>query len=127
MILPIANIISGFLLAAPKLKEWFAKKQIESAQGALHKFRTPIGLIVLLIGLLGLIKRMSLFGIMYEWSWHYGSSFPQALAAIVMGLLLSANFFSTWPPIHSRIITMHKYSEWVGILGMVIGVGSFLG
>ena len=126
MILPIANIISGFVLGAPKLKEWFAKKDIENAEASLNKFRGKIGVIILVLGVVGLIKRMSLFGIMYDWSWHYGSSYPQALIAIVMGLILCANFFTKWPSLHSRIVEMNKYSEWLGILGILIGIGSLI-
>ena len=126
MILPIANIISGFVLAAPKLKEWFAKKDIENAETTLNKFRGHIGVAILILGIVGLIKRMSLFGILYEWSWHYGSSFPQGLIAIVIGLLLCSNFSTKWPTLHSKIVEMNKYSEWLGILGILIGIGSIL-
>ena len=126
MILPIANIISGFVLAAPKLKEWFAKHDIEHAEGALNKFRLPIGIIILILGIVGLLKRASLAGLSYEAAWHYGSSYPQALIAIVMGLLLCTNLFAKWPTLHSRIMTMNKYSEWLGILGLVIAIGSLI-
>jgi hypothetical protein len=124
MILPIANILAGFLLAAPKLKEWFLKQHIESTEGTLNKFRAPIGIIILLLGIVGLIKRMSLFGIMYEWSWHYGSSFPQGIIAILMGLLLCANFFSKWPTLHVRIMGVSKYGEWLGILGILVALSA---
>ena len=126
MILPIVNIISGFLLGAPKIKEWFLKQQIEGMEKALMKFRIPIGVIVLLLGIVGILKRMSLAGLMYEWSWHYGSSFPQAIIAIVIGLHLCADFFSRWPILHSRIIKFNKYREWIGILGILIGAGSII-
>ena len=126
MILPIANVISGFVLGAPKLKEWFAKKDIERAETSLNKFRGKIGVIILVLGIIGLIKRMSLFGIMYDWSWHYGSSYPQALIAIIMGLLLCANFFAKWPSLHTRIVKLNEYSEWLGILGMLVGIGSLI-
>ena len=125
MILPIANIVSGFVLASPKLKEWFGKEHIENAEGKLEKLRTPIGVIVLLLGIVGLMKRMS-FIFMYEWSWHYGSSYPQALIAILMGLLLCANFFSRWPALHSKIVAVNQYSEWLGILGILIAIGSLI-
>jgi len=39
MILPIVNIIAGFILAAPKLKQWFAKQTIETAEGKLNTFQ----------------------------------------------------------------------------------------
>ena len=42
MILSIANVIAGFLLAAPKLKEWFAKHYIEQVEVRLNNFKTPI-------------------------------------------------------------------------------------
>ena len=126
MILPIANVLTGFVLSAPKLKELFLKQDIEKAEGALNGFRTPIGVAILLLGVVGLLKRASLFGIMYEWSWNYGSSYPQALIAIVMGLLLCANFFSKWPALHSRIMEINKYSEWIGIPGIFICLGSLI-
>ena len=125
MILPIANIIASFVLVAPKLKEWFGKEHIENAEGKLEKFRAPIGVIVLLLGVVGLMKRMS-FIFMYEWSWHYGSSYPQGMVAILMGLLLCANLFSRWPTLHSKIVAMNQYSEWFGILGILIVIGSMI-
>ena len=121
MILPIVNVIAGFVLAAPKLKEWFAKQHIEGVEGALNRFRAHIGFIVLLVGLVGLLKRMDVV-IRYDWSWHYGSSFPQAIIAIVMGLLLCANFFSKWPAVHSKIMKLNKYSGWIGILGILLSL-----
>ena len=126
MILPIANFIVGFVLAAPRIKEWFAKQSIEKVEEPLNKFRFPIGIIILILGIVGLLKRMSLAGLRYEWSWHYGSSFPQALIAIVMGLLLCANFFTKWPTFHTRIMAMKKYSDWLGILGMLMSISSLL-
>ena len=126
MILPIANIISGFVLAAPKLKEWFGEKHIERAHGALNKWRTLIGVIILVLGIVGLLKRASLAGLRYEWSWHYGSSYPQAIIAIIMGVLLCASLFSKWPTFHSKIVEINKYSEWIGILGILVGASSVL-
>lgn len=126
MILPIANIVVGFLLSAPKLKEWFLKQNIESAEASLNKYRTPIGVIILILGIVGFLKRMSWAGIMYEWSWNYGSSFPQSIIAIIMGLVLCANFFSKWSSIHSRVVAMSRHSEWIGIVGIVIGAGSLI-
>jgi hypothetical protein len=125
MILPIANVVSGFVLSAPKLKEWFAKKEVEGAEGALNKYRTPIGVIVLVLGIIGLLQRMTLAGFMYGWTWSYGS-FPQSIIAIVMGLLLTANFFSKWPAFHAGILKMNHYAEWLGILGIIIGIGSLI-
>jgi len=128
MILPIANVVSGFVLSVPKLKEWFSKGSgdITTAESALNKYRTPLGVIILLLGLFGLIKRMSLFGIMYEWSWHYGSSFPQSIIAILMGLILLAHFFARWPALHARIMQLEKYGDWLGILGILVGFGSLI-
>lgn len=92
----------------------------------MEKFRTPIGIIILVLGVVGLLKRMSLFGMMYGWSWQYGASYPQSLIAIAMGLLLCANFFAKWPALHGKIVEMNKYSEWIGILGILVGVGSLI-
>lgn len=128
MILPIANIVSGFVLSAPKLKEWFSKgeEDITKVEKAISKFSTHIGVVILILGVVGLLKRASLFGIMYDWNWHFGSSYPQAIIAILMGLLLCANFFAKWPAFHSKIVELRKYSEWIGILGILIGAGSLI-
>lgn len=134
MILPIANIVSGFVLSAPKLKQWFSKGNsnvegdIAKAEGALEQFRTPLGVIVLVLGVLGLLQSLRVFGMMqYGFGFGYGSGYLlQAIIAILMGLILSAHFFARWPAFHARIMQIEKYGDWIGILGMIIGVGSLI-
>ena len=119
MILPIVNIIAGFVLAMPRFKNWFAKQSIEAAEVRLNKSRVTIGVVTLILGIFGIIKRSTF---MYEWSWHYGSSYPQAIIAIVIGLLLAIDLFKNKPTIHVHIAQVNKYGDWIGIIGIVAGI-----
>lgn len=120
MLIVIVNIIAGFMLAAPMLKKLGGQQQIDQAQGALNNFRGGIGIIALILGVLALLERLSLFG--YYLGLYFG--FPQAIIAILMGLLLAANFFQKYPGMHKFIVSLESYSEWIGILGILIGLSA---
>jgi tetrahydromethanopterin S-methyltransferase subunit C len=119
MILPIANIVSGFVLAAPKLKTLGMAKDIETAEGKLNRFRGTIGLVILVLGLIALLVRANIFNFYVPYLW---SSYPQAIIAILMGLILSMNFFVKYNAIHQRIVILERHAEWIGILGILVGL-----
>ena len=123
MIIQIFNIISGFILAAPKLKEFGAKEHIETAERKLSPFAGTIGIIELILGLLALIERM---GLAYFPIPQFGSSYPQALPAIAIGLILAASTFEKYSAVTNFIATLKEYAVWIGIMGILVGLGSLL-
>jgi hypothetical protein len=123
MIIQLSNVVSGFILAAPKLKTLAAKEHVEQAESKLNEFRGTIGLIELVIGVVALLQRM---GIVYFYFPLLGSSYPQALIAIAIGLILSANFFEKWPSVHEQIDKLENYGEWIGVLGIAVGLLSLI-
>lgn len=123
MILQLANIVCGFLLAASRLKEFGARETIEKLEAALSPYRARLGLAELILGILALVERL---GVLHVPIPEFGSSFPQALPAIAMGLVLGADYFAKYPDIHARISQLKEHAEWIGILGIAVGLGSLL-
>lgn len=123
MVIQTTNIIAGFLLAAPKLKQFGAKEQVEAMHGKLLAFSGVIGVAELVLGVLALIERM---GLAYFPIPSFGSSYPQALPAIAIGLILSAHLFEKYPEIREVIGKLKVYEVSLGILGIAVGLGSLL-
>jgi hypothetical protein len=123
MVIQTTNIIAGFLLAAPKLKQFGAGEHVEAMHGKLLAFSGTIGVIELVLGILALVERM---GLAYFPIPMFGSSYPQAFPAIAIGLILSAHLFEKYPAIHDFIAKLKVYEVSLGILGIAIGLGSIL-
>jgi hypothetical protein len=123
MVLQTANIISGFLLAAPTLAGFGAKEQVEKMHNVLLPFQSTIGIIELVLGILALIERM---GIVWLHIPNFGSSYPQAIPAILVGLLLSAKFFESVPSVKEQIAKLAPYGGWIGIAAFASGLNSLL-
>ena len=126
MVIQLSNIVAGFILAAPKLKALAgagAKEHVEAAQAKLSGFQGTIGIIELVVGVIALIERL---GITYFHIPSFGSSFPQAFTAIAIGLILSANLFEKNPTMHDVITKLKAHSEWIGVAGIAVGLGSIL-
>lgn len=123
MVLQTANIVAGFVLGASKLKEFGAKEHIEKGEGHLAPFRNMIGIAILVLGVLGLLDRMGIMNIRIPFL-GLGSSYPQALPAIAMGLLLSSHLFQKFTGLHTFIEKMRPYEGWLGIYGILTGLVS---
>lgn len=121
MIIQTANIIAGFALAAPKLKELGAREHIANAEGRISGFRGSIGVIELALGAAALLERM---GLVFFFAPSFGSSYPQAIAAIAMGLILASHLFDKFTAIHGLIGHLRDNAEWIGIAGMAVGLFS---
>ncbi|OGZ07083.1 MAG: hypothetical protein A3C93_01655 [Candidatus Lloydbacteria bacterium RIFCSPHIGHO2_02_FULL_54_17] len=125
MVIQLTNIVAGFALAAPKLKKFGAAAgTVEDAHAKLAPYLGTLGVIELVLGAAALIERLSIahygFG-------GFGSSFPQAAVAILMGLLLAPHLFGRFPAVRNFISgTLVTRAEWIGILGIAIGLGSLL-
>lgn len=122
MIIQITNIIAGFILSAPKLKELIGGKGAEhivAAETKLNAFRGTIGVIELVLGAVALIEHLGIFR-----DTGIGSSFPQAFAALACGALLAPHLFEKYPVIQAHVEKMKPYTVWIGLAGLVIGLGS---
>lgn len=123
MVIQVINIASGFLLAAPKLKEFGAKDEIDALHAKLNAFSGTLGVVTLALGVLALIERM---GIMSFPIPMFGSSYPQALPAIAVGLILSAHLFESHKEIHDVIMKLKVYEIAIGVAALLSGAGSLL-
>jgi hypothetical protein len=123
MIIQTANIVGGFFLAAPKLKEFGAKDHIESAHTFLSKYQGVLGLVELGFGVLALVQRT---GLAYFHIPQFGASYPQAFAALAIGLVLASHLFDNSPALHNLIRTLQENAVLVGIIGMLVGLFSIL-
>ncbi len=123
MILQVLNIVGGTLLASNKIAAIVGPEKIAKMQTAVLPYRTHAGIVLFISGLLGLIERL---GIVYVGIANLGSSFPQAIAAILAGLLLGATFFGKFPQMQKLLSVLTPYSSWIGIIALAIGLGSML-
>lgn len=122
MVLQIVNIVSGLILASPKLKEWGLGSVAEQIDQRLAPYRNRIGTVVFLLGTLGLIDRLGIVGIPIP---EFGASFPQALPAIISGLLLATRLVEKYPLL-ANISGPRGQASWIGLLGIAVGLGSLL-
>lgn len=123
MIIQIANIVSGFALSAPKLAEFGAREAIEKIHAFLTPYLTTIGIAECVIGALALFDRM---GILNLPLYNFGSSYPQAIPAILMGLLLASSTFEKNAHISSFIEKLKAHQTLLGFIGIAVGLGSLL-
>ncbi|HEY4498892.1 MAG TPA: hypothetical protein VJH94_02390 [Candidatus Paceibacterota bacterium] len=121
MLIQLGNIVAGFVLASPKIKTWFknpeAGTQMGTVETRLNNFRGSIGIIELVLGVLVILQS---FGGGYNS--FLGHGLLQGVAAVLMGLILGANFFQKFPAIRDIIPKVQAYSEWIGVAGIVVGV-----
>ena len=123
MILQLANIISGFILAAPLLATWGGRAFIDKALHALAPLTSAIGVVELVLGIIGLLERA---GLLRFYIPHLGASYPQTIPAILVGLILCAPYFIKTSGINAIIEKMKPYREWIGVMAIVSGLNSIL-
>lgn len=119
MIIQFGNIVSGFILAAPKLKEMGAKGQIEQVEAKLNPVRGVIGLIVLIAAVVSFLQSI---GLVYLNYYLFGAGPLQALVGLLIGLILCATWFEKFPKVHEFILKLKAYEIWIGMVGIVIGI-----
>ena len=110
MILQLINIVSGATLSVPQIKE------------VATPYVTWIGVLAFAVGILGLIERLLplTFGL------PLGASFPQAIPAILVGLLLAGPRVHVIPYGTDIQKALSPYATWIGYTAMASGVGSLL-
>ncbi len=125
MLIQLVNIISGFVLAAPKLKALAGNKvaHVEKAESTLNAFRGFIGIAAFILGVCALLGRL---GIVFFGMFLLGSSFPQGISAVLCGLLLAPHLFANVPAIVDFTAKIKPYAEWIGVIAIFVGLDSLL-
>ncbi len=122
MITQIVNIGGGVLLSSSLIKEKLNNQNVNNFFTNLTLHEAKIGIVVLVLGLLALIERL---GIVY-FGLPLGSSYPQAIPAILMGLILGEPLLSRYAVLKSIITSLVPHRTLIGILGVLCGLGSLL-
>ncbi len=123
MILQTLNIVSGVALGAPKLKEWIGGEHIEKAERAIMKYREPLGLAMIVLGITGFLIRLNVIDLFFA---PLGASYPQTIPAILMGILLYGDKLQRFPFMRSIIAALRPHEAIIGIIGIAVGLGSIL-
>jgi len=126
MLPQIVNIIAGFLLAVPKIMELgVAKNAIKKIESRLRPFEGIIGWVVLILGVGMLIERITFMPIFYRY-YYISGGFAQSIPAILMGLILLADFFRKHKDLDHFIKQIEPYKIWIGFWGITAGFISIL-
>ncbi len=123
MIIQLTNIVAGALLAAPKVAEWGAKDAAHTFERVLAPYARIIGAVELGCGVLALAMRMGLIWLPIK---NFGASYPQAIPAILVGLILCAGYFSNIAALKQLVEKMEPYKAWIGIAAFASGLNSIL-
>ena len=123
MIIQIANIVSGTLLATPKIAEWGQKDAAQKIEQTLAPYALWIGGAELILGLLALVERM---GIIHVPIPEFGASYPQAIPAILVGLILCAGYLKQFKVLDDLIGKLQPYKEWLGVVAFIAELNSIL-
>ena len=122
MVIQLVNIVGGFVLGSPKIKQWVSKEHVENAEQKLSQFRGMIGIVALVIGGIAFLGNLGLFSPFFFFPGLFWAPPLQSLAAIAIGLILSANLFIRWPKVSGFISKLEQHGEWVGLAGIIIGI-----
>lgn len=121
MLPQLMNIIAGFMLASPKLKVFGGETFVEKMEMFLYPYRVVIGWIALIVGVVTLVDRVGITDLLI------GDSYPQAIPAILIGLITLSEFFEkNHPAVHDIIRRIEPYGAWIGIWGIAAGLVSIL-
>ena len=122
MIMQIINIASGVVGASSSIKNVVTHTGVQSALDKTRPHEVWIGIVTVILGLLALVERLGFF----YFDLSLGSSFPQAIPAILLGLVLGAPYFEKFTFLKSIIATLMPYRQWLGFLAIACGLGSLL-
>lgn len=123
MILQLANIASGAVLALPGCKAYLNEETFLRLESALKPWRENIGLVMLVLGLIGLLDRLNILPFYIP---EFGSSFPQALPALLTGALLALPKLERYPALAVHIHKLAPYALPLGLISIASGLGSLL-
>ena len=121
MVIQIANIVSGFMLAAPAVTSGGMKEHVGKAHGVLVPYTRVIGCVTFALGILALIERMSYVSILTS---ILGASYPQAIVALIAGaLLLGAAHHAV---VGTFFMRLEPHRTWIGVVIFCVGLISLL-
>ncbi len=123
MIIQVANIGAGFILASPKVKQYVGRNEIEKFERVIAPYLNHVGLIELGIGIVALLTRL---GISNFYIRDFGASFPQAIPAILIGALIAIRYFDKFPKAKEHLGKLDQYRVELGFLGIAVGLGSLM-
>ena len=124
MLPQLVNIFAGFILAAPKIKEWFGAEHVEKAETKIQPYLSFIGWGTLIVGFITLMDRIDIIALFDMFD---GDSYPQAIPLILIGLIMTADFFKEkYPKVHEHIEKLEPYKIWIGLWGIAAGLISIL-
>ncbi len=118
----LLNTAGGALAAAPMIKKYLpleVAQKIGALEQRVNAYRGIFGIALMVIGAIGLLQRLDIL-----WLGLGGSSFPQSIALLAVGLSLAPHTFEKWPAVHAYAQKIEPYTEWVGIAAIAVGLGS---
>lgn len=118
----LINIGSGVVASSSLIKSTVKNKEVGEALDSTRQYEAWIGIVMLVFGLMALVERL---GIVY-FGLSLGSSFPQALPAIMTGLVLGAPMLEKYAFLKPAIAFLTPYRPWLGLLAIACGLGSLL-
>ena len=108
MILQIINIASGVVGASSLIKDNVTHADTHNALDAMRPYEARIGVATAVFGL------------------PLGSSFPQAIPALLLGLALGTLYFERIEFLKKPITFLLPYRQSLGLIAIACGLGSLL-
>ncbi|MEK9173922.1 MAG: MotA/TolQ/ExbB proton channel family protein [Patescibacteria group bacterium] len=123
MLLQLLNILMGVVVALPGLQKRGLIQAQTEFEGKISSYVPTLGLIGLVAGVIGFLIRIDLLPIFIS---SLGASYPQAIPAILLGLLLAAPHFQKYQLLKQVSDKIRPYAFEIGIIGIACGLGSLL-
>ena len=122
MLIQLANIIGGVLLSAAFISQRLANKSADDTIRRIQLYEAEIGVGVLICGILALIERLGIF----FFNIKLGSSFPQAIPAILVGIILGYPLLRQFGFLDGVVRALTPHRTLIGIIAFLCGLGSLL-
>ncbi len=123
MLLQLLNILMGLVAALPGLQKQGLLQSQTELEGKIAAYIPTLGLVGLTVGIIGLLIRMDILPIFIS---SLGASYPQAIPAILLGLLLAAPHFQKYDILGKASDKIKPYAFEIGLIGIASGLGSLL-
>ncbi len=118
----IVNIGGGALLSSSFIKEKLTSQNVNEFFEKVRPYETKVGVGLVILGLIALLERLGVFYL----GLNLGSSFPQAIPAIISGLLLGAPYFERFGFLKGLLTTLSSHKTAIGLITVACGLGSIL-
>lgn len=118
----IVNIGGGALLSSSFIKEKLSNQNVNEFFEKVRPHETKIGVGLAVLGFIALLERLDVFYL----GLNLGSSFPQAIPAILTGLTLGAPYFERFTFLKGFLTTLSTHKTALGLITIAFGLGSIL-